>query len=383
VPALAVPALAAHRRPCAAAPQLPSCPDIRRNPEAMAAMTALSGLAGCLLGSLSPAYALGRLLRGSDVRQEGFRNAGTRNVYHLPGPLPAAVTGVVDLGKGLATAAGIYLFLCALAVARGRFSPATLAAVLGVSLLVFLASHSGDLTGLVGFCALSVLTPIELGFGGPALFLLSLALYLFGMSIRNVIRQGVFRFDPNLEMKWWRVIARPFALLFIPVDLLFGRTPLLFLLGAVALVFSVLDLVRLLSRYEFRQLLKKKETKRFSSMSSFLVATFIMFLVFPDNVPYLGLAYITIGDLFSKIIGVRYGKTALLRERTLQGSLGFLAGSFLAGWVVYLRSPIPLYVAAAGPVFAAGVELFSMDLDDNFTVGILSSGFIFALRYFL
>jgi glycerol-3-phosphate acyltransferase PlsY len=253
----------------------------------------------------------------------------------------------------------------------------------GVSLLVFLASHSGDLTGLVGFCALSVLTPIELGFGGPALFLLSLALYLFGMSIRNVIRQGVFRFDPNLEMKWWRVIARPFALLFIPVDLLFGRTPLLFLLGAVALVFSVLDLVRLLSRYEFRQLLKKKETKRFSSMTSFLVATFIMFLVFPDNVPYLGLAYITIGDLFSKIIGVRYGKTALLRERTLQGSLGFLAGSFLAGWVVYLRSPIPLYVAAAGPVFAAGVELFSMDLDDNFTVGILSSGFIFALRYFL
>jgi len=29
------------------------------------------------------------------------------------------------------------------------------------------------------------------------------------------------------------------------------------------------------------------------------------------------------------------------------------------------------------------VELFSGNLDDNFTVGIISSGFLYAVRYFL
>ena len=42
-----------------------------------------------------------------------------------------------------------------------------------------------------------------------------------------------------------------------------------------------------------------------------------------------------------------------------------------------------LYAVLAGPVFAALVELFSGPLDDNFTVGIISSGFLYSLRYFL
>jgi hypothetical protein len=45
--------------------------------------------------------------------------------------------------------------------------------------------------------------------------------------------------------------------------------------------------------------------------------------------------------------------------------------------------PVPLYAVLAGPVFAALVELFSGKLDDNFTVGIVSTGFLFSLRYFL
>ena len=44
---------------------------------------------------------------------------------------------------------------------------------------------------------------------------------------------------------------------------------------------------------------------------------------------------------------------------------------------------VPLYAVLAGPPFAALVELFSGRLDDNFTVGIVSSGFLYSLRYFL
>ena len=369
----------------------------------------LSGSAAYLLGSISPAYFLGKILKGVDVRD----------------PFPAAITAAVDLSKGIAavliaenllnlpavwllvpawmamlghifafclrfrggggmvTAAGICLFSCAVSIVQGSFAPDRLVAVLIVAALVFSASRSGDLTCLAAFFFLGIVTPLEMGFAPRAVLIFSLSLYCFALGVRSTIIRRVFVIDPEIEMKWWRVIARPFALLFIPIDLLFGRTPLLFLMAGIGVILIGTDIFRMLSRHQLQLLFKKKEIKRFSSMTSFVVAIFLIFLVFPGVIPYLGLAFITVGDLFSKIIGIKFGKVRLFRDRTLEGSLGFLAGSFMAGWVIYMLRPVPLYAVIAGPLFAAAVELFSMDLDDNFTVGIVTCGFLFALRYFL
>jgi glycerol-3-phosphate acyltransferase PlsY len=392
----------------------------------LAARASLAVLIGYSLGSLSPAYLLGRLVAGRDLRGRGGHDAGTRKVYQTLG-LPAAVlTASIDLakgigavliaryafalpepwvflpgyaavlghifpfylrfrgGQGMATACGLFLWFCLQHLAQGRFSYGSFLAVLACAALVLAASRNADLTGLQAFAFLSILTPLEVGLGPSGLAFFLLALFLLGMSTWNCARHGVFSFGSQKEMKWWRVIARPFALLFIPIDRLFHRTPLLILLGVLALIFSGMDLFRMATRFKLTQLFKRSEVKRFSSMTSFLVSIFIIFLVFPDSIPYQGLAFITIGDLFGKIIGLRFGKTALLKGRTLEGSLGFVAGGLFAGWVLYAIFPaIPLYAVLAGPVFAALVELFSGALDDNFTVGIISGGFLYALRYFL
>ena len=386
----------------------------------------LAGLIGCILGSISPAYILGKTLGKFDVRDRGFRNAGARNVYHLLGVVPASITAIIDLGKGIAAvliadqllnltefwlfvpawaavlghifpfylrfrggkgmavSTGIILLFCALAMGEGSLAPIQFLAVLSVAALVFGASRSGDLTALVAFLFLSILVLLELGFTARGALTASLSLYCFALAVRGTVVQRIFVLDTQIEMKWWRVIARPFALLFIPIDLLFGRTVLLYIIAGIGIILIGMDIFRLLSRHQLQYLFKKKEIKRFSSMTSFVVAVFIIFLVFrSDAIPYLGLSYITIGDLFSKIIGIKYGKHRLLRDRTLEGSLGFLAGSFMAGWVIYTLLPVPAYAAIAGPLFAAGVELFSMDLDDNFSVGIVTCGFLYALNYFL
>jgi glycerol-3-phosphate acyltransferase PlsY len=376
-------------------------------------------LIGYLLGSLSPAFLLRRTPAGGDARDRGRRSAGARNIHHrLTAPIDA-VKGIAAVliaryalavpepwavlsgyaavlghifpfylrfrgGQGMATACGLLLFYCGLYLARGWFPYGSFLAVLAVAGLVFASSRNVDLTGLASFAFLGIITPLEPGLGTAGLVLSLPAWFLLGMSVGNCLRHGVFRFETKKEMKWWRVIARPFALLFIPIDRLFHRAPLLLLLGALALIFSGLDLFRLATHYRLSHLFKKSEVKRFSSMTGFLVSIFIIFLVFPDSIPYLGLAFITIGDLFGKIIGFRFGKTELLKGRTLEGSLGFVAGGFLAAWVLYcVFQTIPLYAVLAGPVFAAAVELFSGPLDDNFTVGIISSGFLYALRYFL
>ncbi len=265
---------------------------------------------------------------------------------------------------------------------------ASLLAGLALAGLLLAGSRRAELAGLGGFAFLAAALPLELGPGPAGWLSLGLALAAWGLSLWLCLRGRVFRFPAGREMKWWRILARPFALLFVPIDRLLGRTPLLFLLGVLALGFSVLDLVRLFSRLQMRQLFKASEHRRFSSMTSFLVAIFLIFLVFPDHLPYLGLGFLTMGDLFGKIVGIRFGRVPLLRGRTLEGSLAFTAGGLAAAWLLRLAlpgliPPVPLYAVLAGPLFAALVELFSWALDDNFTVGIVSCGFLYSLRYFL
>jgi len=56
---------------------------------------------GYLKGSISPAYILGKLLRGIDIRQHGDGNAGRMNVYYVLGLKPTVITAIFDLSKGL------------------------------------------------------------------------------------------------------------------------------------------------------------------------------------------------------------------------------------------------------------------------------------------
>ena len=58
-------------------------------------------LIGYFIGSISPAYILGEILRGIDIRRHGDGNAGGMNVYYVLGLKPAIVTVIFDLSKGL------------------------------------------------------------------------------------------------------------------------------------------------------------------------------------------------------------------------------------------------------------------------------------------
>jgi len=61
----------------------------------------LALLIGYLLGSISPAFILGKVLKGIDIRQHGTKNAGTTNVKKVLGLGPAIFTAIYDLSKGL------------------------------------------------------------------------------------------------------------------------------------------------------------------------------------------------------------------------------------------------------------------------------------------
>ena len=84
----------------------------------------------------------------------------------------------------------------------------------------------------------------------------------------------------NEEWKWWRIIARPVALVFIPIDIHLGHTVLLYLVGLLSVLFILVDLYRLFYRKEMKAIFKLRERQQFSSMTSFLVAVFLIYLLF-------------------------------------------------------------------------------------------------------
>ena len=58
--------------------------------------------ASYFIGSLSPAYIVGRVMGGFDIREHGSGNAGTTNVMRLFGAKAAVLVLFLDLVKGMA-----------------------------------------------------------------------------------------------------------------------------------------------------------------------------------------------------------------------------------------------------------------------------------------
>jgi dolichol kinase len=224
--------------------------------------------------------------------------------------------------------------------------------------------------------------PFSEGWAGSSPAAVAAAGYLAVESVLSIISTSLFKFGGNNEIKLWRILARPFALLFLPIDLLVSRQALLLVIGIVALIFIVTDFIRLATKRSLSAVFKKKEANRFSSMTLFLVSAFLSFLLFPGTIPYVSLICITFGDFFSKVIGMRFGTITLYKSRTLQGTLAFLAGSLMFNYIAGVFLPIPIAYIAVGCVIAAITELFSEAIDDNFSVSIVTGGVLVAMRYF-
>jgi dolichol kinase len=238
--------------------------------------------------------------------------------------------------------------------------------------------------GMVTFSCLAAVLLLEAATGAPAgaFYGGCASVLLLAGSAAGAARGGVFRIPPGIELKAWRIIARPFALLFIPIDVLWGPRVLLIVVGGVAAVFIAADLARIFFNIHSNALYKKGERKAFSSMTAFLVAVFVVFLLFPRPVSWLSLAFLTIGDLYGKLIGIRFGRTRLVGRRTLEGSMGYVTGALVAGAIMHTVVAFPVLYLAIGAVAAAAIELFSRDIDDNLTVGLLSGAILSVVKVF-
>ncbi len=390
----------------------------------------LSIAIGYLLGSVSPAYLFGRL-HHLDIRQVGTMNAGTTNVYHTLGigyaiptaaydflkgllalliaqvlaadPVIVQVAGLTAIaghvlpfylhfkgGQGMATAMGLFLYYMGNYILAGPQVLLVFLYLLPIIGIFFYVTRTGEVLSMLLFPLLgygmfvvypgnanNVFFAILVGWGACAG--LWNALKLKKIAIHN----------EAFETHKWRVFSRPFAMFFVLFYYLFSQVVALYLIGGIALVFILLDLIRLTHKptgeyfeQHAKKVFKKGEEHRFSSMTIFLVAAFISVLLFNAAIATTALIFLIFGDFFGKIFGLAFGRHKIF-TKTLEGMLANYGSVLIFGYVIATTLPIPLLVLLAGGLIAPIVEVFSRGLDDNLTVPLISGALMTAVLMFL
>ena len=388
-------------------------------------------LMGYLLGSVSPSYILGKLLKKIDIRLYETKNAGTVNSYKVLGLAPAVITATFDLAKGLtsmylahlAGAGPTLTHMVGFAAIFGHIFPfylkfkggqgvATATAILIYYLIIFYKnswlpsdsllflafcvasfiyiSKKGEVVGVV---ILPVLTAFILVFSAPLsskLYIISIIAFILFINLVNIRAHNLLRSTTKKMKKEinWRLYLRPLAILLVINYLHRDKKDTLVLIGVITLLFLVLDLIRLLSKKinlfffnKVKAIYKSKEYKKFSSITLFLFAIFLTILLFDQNIAVLSVSYLIFGDFFSKFFGLHYGRHQFF-EKTLEGSLGHFTACLLSGYIFLQFISIPIYIYLTGALAASFIELLPLRINDNFSVALLSASSMYVFQLF-
>ncbi len=160
----------------------------------------------------------------------------------------------------------------------------------------------------------------------------------------------------------------------------------MFVLTAMLLIMLEIEYVRLEVRPKIPQIMnlfRRREQNNVTGTVFFVVATIIAFAVFEYGVAMLALLLTVFGDLVSALVGIKWGKHKIFRNKTLEGTAAGLAMNLLVGYLVLPAFPI-VFIPMA--FVASFVEVLTNKLDDNLTVPMFAGFtgqmivYIFALQ---
>jgi len=110
----------------------------------------------------------------------------------------------------------------------------------------------------------------------------------------------------------------------------------------------------------------------FTGASYILVTSALTIFIFPKTIAIAAIVFIIIGDTAAALIGRKYGRHKLIKNKSIEGSLACLISLAAISFAI---PGLPTEAGLAGALTATLAEAFSGPLDDNLTVP-LSSGVV-------
>lgn len=156
---------------------------------------------GYLLGSIPTGVWLGRVFKGTDIRKHGSKSIGATNVFRVLGARLAAIALMVDIAKGF-----LACYLAArLDPGRSAIEPGQLAMIAGLAavlghLFPLFAGFKGGKGIATGAGMLLYLAPLELAFT-LVVFVATVAVTRY-VSLGSLIGAAFFSASILLEKFW-------------------------------------------------------------------------------------------------------------------------------------------------------------------------------------
>jgi len=390
---------------------------------------------GYLIGSVNPGYIFGRLVKKVDLREVGTKNAGTSNTLKVLGMKYAVPTALYDIfkaliaviisllvgldvfwaqfsgfmtilghifpfylnfrgGRGVASAIGMWLFYV------GVYCSIDLAFIFMIIYFLMLATIFSFITrvfNLIPITSFSLMIVFVFIHYSGYLFVYNI---WFTLIVAHIIVFTFIDFFSEVEIKIdnesftghkWRIVLRFGTIIFLFFYEYFSLVISLISISLFAVLFISLDFARLFREYKTDSneesikkvdvLFREKEHKNFSSISVYLVAYIITLIIFPKEIAIIAITFLIFGDTFGKFFGLAFGKHKIL-DKTLEGSLAYLGVMLICGYLLYELLEINPIVLILGGVSAPIIELLTLDMNDNFTVPIISGAIMVAVSLF-
>jgi len=384
-------------------------------------------LIGYVLGSILPAYFLGKWLKQFDIREVGTKNAGTTNVIKSVGVLAGIPTAIYDVSKGVlaimiaqhllktslviaylagfaailghifpfyigfksgqgaATSTGILLYNLyqIFFVARNPLQVWDLVLLVIVILVMILISQTQELisVAVLPLFAYFLIIRTPLSFETATTFVL--IAYLFYIAVYNILKFQLFSINIAVypDFRLWRTLLRPAALAFPLLSFFISHSALVTLIGVVLAIFFITDIIRILNKKVGKFLIKDikksfavykdKEHLRISSMTLFLLGCFLSFLLFERNIAFTAIVFLIFGDMSAKILGLAYGRHKFF-NKTLEGSLAHFIACIVLGYILHIYLGVPIPLIFIGSFIATLIEAVPFNIDDNLSVPVIT-----------
>lgn len=116
-------------------------------------------------------------------------------------------------------------------------------------------------------------------------------------------------------------------------------------------------------------MLRVRELRGVSGFTYLVSGTFICVLFFDRPVALAAIFFFIVGDGLAALVGRVWGRTPLMAQKTLEGSLACFCSNLLVGLAI---PGLPPVVALIGAAVSTLVELIPVPVDDNFSVPVVS-----------
>ncbi|MFX1275430.1 MAG: glycerol-3-phosphate acyltransferase [Promethearchaeota archaeon] len=393
----------------------------------------LSIIIGYILGSILPAYIIGRM-KGIDIRTVGTKNAGTSNVYHVLGVKYAVMTGFYDFFKGLLAIWIAYLLQANLMIMQiagyaaiiGHIFPfyikfkggqglATSMALLityiinfalyDLIILVFMLYVLVILITFRQACKVSNLLAILIypliGYAiwyyypyYPAnqfiIFTWIILGYIIVMAFYNINQFNEIKIKDELKKVWWKLFLNPSLIILL---ILYFYLPLLTLiiLGSSSIIILLIDFNKYLNKNNEGAILRKiipylKESneRKHLEIALILLSIFLTMIIFNFiniRIVIAGIAFTLISIPISKFFEVTFGKRKLFLK-TLEGFMGFIISILIVSFFLYTILDLSLLILLISGLSVAFFNTLPIKGNDYLKTSLLCS-LLLAILYCL